>query len=199
MRVRDALDRFLEKHELTVYAALFLAALLVRLSAIAGAPLSTREAVEAWGAMDLLRGGAGESSSAVFASLTAGLLFIAGPSHWAPRLLPAVAGAFAVLLPLLGRDTRGRIESFLLALLLSLSPSLWIASTMAGGTALGFLAAGFFIFYVRSKNSNPLLSGLRARSGDRVRPGRMERVGHRGDRSAGGTHSQFGESHRPKT
>jgi hypothetical protein len=160
MRVRDALDRFLERHEFPVYAALFLAALLMRLSAIAGAPLSTREAVEAWGAMDLLRGGTGESSGALFASLTAGLLFIAGPSHWAPRLIPAMAGALAVLLPLLEKNSRGRIESFLLALLLALSPSLWIASTFAGGTALGFLAAGFFIFYTRLKNSNPLLSGL---------------------------------------
>ena len=160
MRVRDALERFLEKHEIPVYAALFIAALILRLSALEAAPLASGEAAEAWGAMDLLRGGAGASSSALFATLTAGLLFIAGPSHWAPRLFPAIAGALAVLLPLLWRNSRGRIESFLLAALLALSPSLWIASTMAGGTALGFLAAGFFIFHMRSKNSNPLLSGL---------------------------------------
>ncbi|MGB7538543.1 MAG: hypothetical protein WBM17_08400 [Anaerolineales bacterium] len=160
MRVRDALDRFLDKFELPVYAALFLAALVLRLSALEGGPLSPKEAAEAWGAMDLLRGGAAASSSALYASFTAGLLFLSGASHGAPRLFPAAAGALAVLLPLLFRNTRGRIESLLLAVLLALSPSLWIASTMAGGTALGFLAAGFFIFYARSKQSHPLVSGL---------------------------------------
>jgi hypothetical protein len=160
MKVRDALERFLEKHELPLYAGLFLAALLLRLTALESAPLSGTEAAQAWGAMDLLRGGSAASSSALYASLTAGLLFISGASHWAPRLLPAVAGALAVLLPLLLRHSRGRIESFLLALLIALSPSLWISSTMAGGTALGFLAAALVIFYLRSKNPQPMASGL---------------------------------------
>jgi hypothetical protein len=160
MKLRDALERTLEKYELPLYAALFLAALLIRLSALEGAPLSEQEAMEAWGALHLLRGGAAASASALFASLTAGLLFIAGPSHWAPRLFPAVAGALAVLLPLLLRSARGRIESFLVALLFALSPSLWIASTMAGGTTLGFLAAGFCLFYLRSNKKQPLMSGI---------------------------------------
>ncbi|MBN2086638.1 MAG: hypothetical protein JW748_15590 [Anaerolineales bacterium] len=160
MKVRDALERFLEKHEPSLYAGLFLAALLLRLTALESAPLSGTEAAEAWGAMDLLRGGAAGSSSALYASLTAGVLFISGASHWAPRVLPAAAGALAVLLPLLLRPSCGRIESFLLALLLALSPALWIASTMAGGTALGFLAAGFVIFHMRSNNPQPLSGGL---------------------------------------
>jgi hypothetical protein len=160
MKVRDALDRFLDQHALPLYAALFFAAFFLRLSALDGAPLSGREAAEAWGAMGLLRGGAAASSNALYASLTAGLLFLSGPSHWAARLFPAAAGALVVLLPLLLCKTRGRIEAFLLALLLALSPSLWIASTMAGGTALGFLAAGFFIFHTRSKQPHPLVSGL---------------------------------------
>jgi hypothetical protein len=160
MRVRDALERFLEEHELPLYGALFLAALLLRLSALESAPLSAKEAAEAWGAMDLLRGGAAASSSALYTSLTAGVLFLAGPSHWAPRLLPALAGALAVLLPLLWRGTRGRIESILLALLLALSPSLWITSTMAGGTALGFLAAGFVLLARQTGKTHPLVLGL---------------------------------------
>jgi hypothetical protein len=160
MKVRDALDRFLDQHALPLYAALFFAALFLRLSALDGAPLSGKEAAEAWGAMELLRGGAAASSSALYASLTAGWLFLSGPSHWAARLFPAAAGALVVLLPLRLCNTRGRIEAFLLALLLALSPSLWIASTMAGGTALGCLAAGFFVFYTRSKQPHPLVSGL---------------------------------------
>ncbi len=160
MKVRDALDRFLDQHALPLYAALFFAAFFLRLSALDGAPLSGREAAEAWGALGLLRGGAAASSNALYASLTAGLLFLSGPSHWAARLFPAAAGALVVLLPLLLCKTRGRIEAFLLALLLALSPSLWIASTMAGGTVPGFLAAGFFVFYTRTEQPRPLVSGL---------------------------------------
>jgi hypothetical protein len=160
MKVRDALEQILAEYEPSLYAVLFLAALMLRLSVLEGAPLSGKEAAEAWGAMDLLRGGTAASSSALYASLTAGMLFLSGASHWAPRFFPAVAGALVVLLPLLFRSTRGRMEPFLLAVLLALSPSLWIASTMAGGTALGFLAAGFFIFHTRSKQPHPLVSGL---------------------------------------
>jgi hypothetical protein len=160
MKVRDALERFVDKHEGPLYAALFLVALLLRLSALESGPLSAKEAVEAWGAMALLRGGAAASTSAMYASLTAGVLFLTGPSHWAPRLLPAVAGALAVLLPLLLRNKRGKTESFLLALLLALSPSLWIASTMACGTALGFLTAGFVLLSRQAGKTNPMISGL---------------------------------------
>jgi hypothetical protein len=160
MNVRSALERVLEKHEGALYAALFLGSLMIRLAALESGPLSGKEAAEAWGAWRLLHGGAAASSSALFASFTAGLLFLAGPSHWAPRLIPAAAGALAVLLPLLTRTSRGRIEAFLFALLLALSPALCIASIMAGGTALGFLAAGFFLFYLRLKEPRPLLCGL---------------------------------------
>jgi hypothetical protein len=160
MKVRDALGRFLEKYEWPCYGALFLAALLLRIAALQTPPLSEKEAAEAWGALHLLRGQSSSSASALFSSLTAGLLFLAGPSHWAPRILPAVAGASSVLLPLFLRKERGRLEPLLLAALLAFSPSLWIASTMAGGTMLGFLAAGFCIFYLRSGRTQPLERGV---------------------------------------
>ncbi|MBN1439970.1 MAG: hypothetical protein JW929_11230 [Anaerolineales bacterium] len=160
MKLRGTVDAFLEKFDLPLYGALFLAALLLRLSAIEAAPLSEREAVEAWGALNLLRGQASSSVSALFSSLTAGLLFLAGPSQWAPRILPALAGALCVFLPRLLKDERGRLEAFLAALFLALSPSLWAASTTAGGAALGFLAAAVGIFYLRAPARTPLRSGL---------------------------------------
>jgi hypothetical protein len=160
MKIRAALESLLERHALPLHAGLFLAALLVRLLPLESGPLSPAEAAQAWGALNLVRGGAASSASALFASLTAGLLFLAGPSHWAPRLLPAVAGSLVVFLPLLLPRERGRIEAFLLALLLALSPSLWIASTMAGGTTPGFLTGGFCILYLRRKDRQPLPAGI---------------------------------------
>jgi hypothetical protein len=160
MKLRDAIDRIPERLDPPVFGALFLAALFLRIAAINGPPLSEKEAVEAWGALHLLHGQAATSSSALFSSLTAGVLFLAGPSHWGPRLFPALAGALAVFLPLLLRDGRGRLETFLVGIFLAFSPSLWIASTMAGGTTLGFLAAGFCILYLRPPKKQPLPSGL---------------------------------------
>lgn len=166
MKVRGAIDRFLESYDRALFGALFLAALLLRISALAGAPLSEREAAEAWGALELLRGqsapgflsGAAASTSALYSSLTAGLLFLAGPSHWAPRLFPALAGALAVFLPRI-LPARGRLETFLAALMIALSPTLWISSLLAGGGMIGFLAAGFCILYLRSKEPRPLILG----------------------------------------
>jgi hypothetical protein len=160
MKERGTIDRLLEKFDPALFGALFLAALLLRLSALEAAPLTEREAAEAWGALQLLRGGSAASVSALYASLTAPLLFLAGPSHWAPRFFPALAGALAVFLPRLFLPARGRREAFLAAVLIALSPSLWISSTMAGGGAVGFLAAGFCIFYLRTKEPRPLTAGL---------------------------------------
>jgi hypothetical protein len=160
MKLRAAIDRIPGRSDLLIFGALFLAALALRVSAIRAAPLSEKEAAEAWGALHLLHGQAAASASALFSSLTAGVLFLAGPSHWGPRLIPALAGSLAVFLPLLLRGERGRLEAFLVGIFLAFSPALWIASTMAGGTASGFLAAGFCILYLRSPKRQPLGSGL---------------------------------------
>jgi predicted membrane-bound mannosyltransferase len=146
MNLREKLEQALEKHDRIIFLALFGVALIARLSILNAPPLNEKEAVEAWGAWHLLHGQPMASVSALFASFTAGLLFIAGPSHWAPRLLPAVAGSLIVFLPLLGRSTRGRLEAVLAAFLLALSPSFLIVSSMAGGISSGLVAAAFCIF-----------------------------------------------------
>jgi hypothetical protein len=140
---------------------LFLGSLFLRLSALSAPPLNENEALQAGGALHLLQGtGTVGGSSALFASLTAGILFIAGPSHWAPRIIPALAGSLLVFLPLLLRPARGRLEPALAAILLALSPSLWIVSTQAGGAALGLLAAAACIFFLRGGQSRPLPGGM---------------------------------------
>ena len=160
MNPRGSIDRFLEAHDRALFAGLFLAALLLRLFALDSAPLGNAEAAEAWGAWNLLRGEASASVSALYSSLTAGLLFLAGPSHWAPRLLPALAGAAAVFLPRLFLPSRGKLEALLAALLIAISPTLWISSVQAGGAAPGFLTAALCILYLRTKEPRPLPAGI---------------------------------------
>ncbi|MFN2297698.1 MAG: hypothetical protein ACK2UB_02535, partial [Anaerolineales bacterium] len=159
MTGRGALERFLEKYDPAIYGALFLAGLLLRVSVLDIAPLGEREAAEAWGAWRMLGGESSVSASGLYSSLTAGVLFLAGPSHWAPRCLPALAGAFAVFLPRILVPVRGRVEAFLAALLIGLSPSLLIISTKADGAILGLLAAVFFLFYLQSEGPKPRISG----------------------------------------
>jgi uncharacterized membrane protein YbaN (DUF454 family) len=160
MKLRDAVGRWLEQYDWVLYLILFLAVLLLRISAINPSPLNEQEAREAWGALNLLRGVASGGSSPLFASLTAGLLFVVGPSHWAPRIFPALAGSLMVFLPWLFRSSRGKLESILAALCIALSSSLWIVSTLAGGAALGLLAAAVCIFYLRTQPQRPLPGGV---------------------------------------
>ncbi|MGD0807992.1 MAG: hypothetical protein ABSA10_11100, partial [Anaerolineales bacterium] len=93
MKLRETIGSWLEKNDLLLYLILFLAALFFRLSALNAPPLNENEALQAWGALHLLRGQPAAGGSALFATLTAGILFIAGPSHWAPRIVPALAGS----------------------------------------------------------------------------------------------------------
>jgi hypothetical protein len=160
MKLRDSIGRWLEKYDLLLYLILFLAALLLRLETLAAPPLNESEALQAWGALHLLRGQPAAGGSALFASLTAGILFVAGPSHWAPRIVPALAGSLMVFLPLLFRSKRGKLECALAAILIALSPSLWIVSTLAGGAAVGLLAAAVCIFFLSGGQSNPLPGGI---------------------------------------
>jgi hypothetical protein len=160
MKLREAIAQWLEKYDLALYLLLFLGVFLLRLSAINTAPLNEQEAHEAWGALNLLRGQPAAGGSALYASLTAGLLFLARASHWAPRIVPLLAGSLTVFLPLLFRPARGKLEAFLAAVLIAVSSSLWIVSTLAGGAALGFLAAAVCIFYLRSGKPHPLTGGI---------------------------------------
>jgi hypothetical protein len=160
MKLREAVGRWLEAHDLALYLLLFLGVLLLRLSALNLPPLNEQEAHEAWGALHLVRGQPAAGGSALYASLTAGLLFLAGASHWAPRIVPALAGSLAVFLPLLFRSARGKLEAALAAVLIAVSSSFWIVSTLAGGAALGLLAAAGCIFYFRNGKPRPLAGGI---------------------------------------
>jgi hypothetical protein len=160
MRFREAVGRWLEKYDLALYLFLFLGVLLLRLSAINPPPLNEQEAHEAWGALHLLRGQPAAGGSALYASLTAGVLFLAGASHWAPRIIPALAGSLTVFLPLLFRSTCGKLESVIAAVLIAVSSSLWIVSTLAGGSALGLFAAAGCILYLRNGRPRPLIGGI---------------------------------------
>jgi hypothetical protein len=160
MKLREAVGRWLEAHDLALYLLLFLGVLLLRLSALNLPPLNEQEAHEAWGALHLVWGQPAAGGSALYASLTAGLLFLAGASHWAPRIVPLVAGSLTVFLPLGFRSERGKLEAILAAVLIAASSSLWIVSTLAGGAALGLLAAAGCIFYLRNGKPRALAGGI---------------------------------------
>jgi hypothetical protein len=160
MKLREAVGRWLEKYDLVLYLLLFLGVLLLRFSALNPPPLNEREAQEAWGALHLVRGQPAAGGSALYASLTAGILFLAGVSHWAPRIIPLLAGSLTVFLPLLFRSARGKLEAAVAAVLIAVSSSLWIVSTLAGGAALGLLAAAGCIFYFRNGNPRPFPGGI---------------------------------------
>lgn len=174
MKLHAAIARWLEKYDLLLYGALFLAVLLLRLSTLQAAPLNEKEAAEAWGAWRLLRGGA-PGSSALYAAFTACLFFLGGPVDWLARLLPALAGSALVFLPLVLRPSRGKLEAALLALLIAFSPAVTAISAQAGGAACGVLAAALWIFHSRNarKDASPsahnlvggLLLGLTLASG----------------------------------
>jgi hypothetical protein len=146
VKLHAAVVRALERYDRILYAGLFLIVLICRLSVLQTAPLSGPEAARAWGALNLLRGGVVTGDSALYAGVTAVLFFLGGAADWLARLLPAFAGSALVLFPLVLRRSRGKLESFLLALLIAASPSAAAVSAQAGSAAPGLLFAALWIF-----------------------------------------------------
>ncbi len=128
-----------------VWLTLVLAAAVLRLTDLAGLPLSPAEATHAlstyaiWHPATAAAGG-----SPLAANLTALLTPVLGDGDAVMRLIPALAGLSLVLLPWLWRDWLGQLGALAATSLLALSPIQSVVARTAGGDALA-LAAGMWL------------------------------------------------------
>lgn len=130
--------------ERSLYGALFLAALAVRLAGLGRPPLLPDELPTALAAWRMLQGelpGATGYAPLLFNAQLA--LFALRSSEFAARLLPALAGAMLVLLPWLLRPVLSRVGALAAAALLAFSPGWVYAARTADGAlvAVGLLLA----------------------------------------------------------
>ncbi len=127
--------------EVTLYAALFVTALALRLYHLGAQPLNDQEAREALTALARLRGEATASMPASPAYFFVTLLgfYLMGASEAVARLGPALAGAGLVLAPGLFRGAVGRGAALVMAGLLALASTLLAASRSADGALLALL------------------------------------------------------------
>lgn len=131
------------------YAACLIAALVLRMTDLGEAPLSSSEAAASWAAWSgVERAGsvpapllAAAPASAALAGLQSILFWIAGSGDALARLAPAAAGSAAVLLPWIFAAALGRGESVALAALLALDPLFVGYSRLADGAALAAASA----------------------------------------------------------
>jgi hypothetical protein len=149
MRVQETTkDRW--NIEYSLYALAFLLALAVRLLRLGAVPLSDIEADWALQALSIARGEpVALGPQPLYAVLTGALFFLFGSTNFLARLLPALAGAGLVLVPLAYRRQLGRHTGLILAFALALDPGLLAMSRVAGSPipVLTFsLAALTFLF-----------------------------------------------------
>ena len=126
--------------EHALYALALVAALALRLAALAAAPLHPHEAAAAWpawlAANALAVDNAAPPTSALLYSAQTALFWLFGAGDTLARLLPALAGGALVLLPWFWRARLGRVPALLLAFLLALDPWLLALSRSGASTAL---------------------------------------------------------------
>jgi len=128
--------------EAALYVLVGLAALLTRFGALDGWPLSSSEAMQAWGAWNLANGraaGVAEYSPLLMTGnwLSFSLLHA---SDAMARLWPALLGVSLALSPLLLRRWLGRAGALLAALILVFSPSVTFVSRILDGRVAALLA-----------------------------------------------------------
>ncbi len=126
---------------LTIADGLFLmiglAAIIMRISGVGNVPLSSDEAVQAWGVwaygqpgLDVLLSG-----SPAYFTLSRLLTPVLGFSDDTMRLVPALFGVGIVLLPWLWQRRLGTVGALTMSILLTVSPIQTIISRTAGGDA----------------------------------------------------------------
>jgi hypothetical protein len=126
-------------YEVVAYVALIVISLLLRVSALDGATLSVRESPDALTAWRSVTPAAEPyatttvtSSPIVFQAQRLSFSLL-GSTEVAARLLTALVGVAAALLPLLLRSELGRSQTLILCALLTLSPVAVIASRTSAG------------------------------------------------------------------
>lgn len=132
------------KYEIWLYAAAFLLALALRVARLGAFPLPDAEALPALQAVQIAQGAPSLiGPNSAYALLTGLLFFVTESSNFYARLVPALAGAFLVLLPLLFKRHLGPLPAALLALFLAVDPGLLALSRQAGSS---ILAVTFLLF-----------------------------------------------------
>ncbi|MBI4769692.1 MAG: glycosyltransferase family 39 protein [Chloroflexi bacterium] len=150
--------------EHALYAGCLGVALFLRLQALGRAPLEAGEAHEALAALAVAGRAAGGPAplSPGYASLTALLFALFGGGDALARLIPALAGALFVLLPLCFRRELGRLPALLLAGWLAVSALFGAASRTAGGPMLAVASVGLTVAcarrYLRDRESRWLIA-----------------------------------------
>jgi hypothetical protein len=157
--------------EHALYALAFFLALGVRLFRLGTIPLSDDEAGWALQALSIARGEPfAMGSQPLYVIITGVLFFLFYASNFLARLLPALAGAGLVLLPLFHRVWLGRAVALILAFGLALDPGLLAASRMAGSPAPGvaFGLAALTAWYARRPAVAGIFGGLALLSGTSI-------------------------------
>jgi hypothetical protein len=165
--------------EHSLYALAFILALGVRLFRLGALPLSDEEARWALQALSIARGEPFAMGPQPLYVVLTGLLFaLFSAGNFLARLLPALAGAGLVLLPLFHRGWLGRYASLILAFGLALDPGLLAASRMAGGPLLGlvFGLAALTAWYAQRSVATGVFGGLALLSGASILHGAIALV-----------------------
>src|SRR5687768_9463729 len=152
--------------EVTLYGALLVLALALRLYQLGAQPLTEPEAREALAALARLRGEATAASlpaSPAYFFITYFNFYLFGASEATARLGPALAGAGLVLVPAFFRGPLGRGAALVVGLLLAVSSTLLAASRSADGTMLALfglaLGAGSLCRFAQIHGRGWLLLG----------------------------------------
>ena len=154
--------------EHTLYALAIILALGVRLFRLGAVPLSDGEAAWALQALSLARG---EplilGPQPLYVTVTSLLFALLNANNFLARLLPALAGAILVLLPIFHRRWLGRHAALMLAFGLALDPGLLAASRTAGSplTGMVFGLAALTAWYDRRPAAAGIFGGLALLSG----------------------------------
>ncbi len=110
--------------EMALWGGIAIAALALRLVALARYPLDASEATQALAALDIYRGGIPTGDySPLLASLTGGAFLLFGVANWTARLANVLLGTALVLLPFGLRRELSRSGALAAAILLTVSAS----------------------------------------------------------------------------
>jgi len=140
-----------ERSWLTVEAGLYLSFIALgtalRLWGLGQRPLSPEEADLAYQAWRFYQGlGGHPTGSPLLFHATALSFLVFGPSDYAARLIPALAGSALVGLPYLLRSRLGRVGALLISALLAFSPSYIFFSRTLGGEIIVVVGMVAFLF-----------------------------------------------------
>lgn len=131
--------------EHTLYAAILLVALLLRVVGLGAMPLSPDESAAAWSAWlaahTVSVAGAPAPVSALYYGVQSLIFWLFGGGDVQARLLPALAGVATVLLPWFWRPWLGRGAALVLAALFAIDPWLTAWSRNAGTPGLSLFLA----------------------------------------------------------